>query len=50
VWAYAFEGERFDTGDRLGYLQAVVSAALDRSDLPELRAWLRLRLEREPRR
>lgn len=44
VWAYAFAGERFDTGDRLGYLQAVVSAALERPDLVGLREWLRGRL------
>ena len=44
VWAYAFEGERFDTGDRLGYLQAVVSAALERPDLVGLREWLRGRV------
>lgn len=50
VWAHAFAGERFDTGDRLGYLQAVVSAALERPDLAALRPWLRERLEREPRR
>ena len=50
VWAHAFRGERFDTGDRLGYVQAVVSAALERPDLEELGNWLRERLEREPRR
>lgn len=49
VWAFAFEGERFDTGDRLGYLQAVVSAALDRPDLPGLREWLTDRLARPAR-
>jgi len=49
VWAHAFVGERFDTGDRLGYLQAVVSVALERPDLPELRAWLRERVARGPR-
>lgn len=45
VWAHAFVGERFDTGDRLGYVQAVVSAALGRPDLAELRDWLRTRLD-----
>lgn len=48
VWAHAFIGERFDTGDRLGYLQAVVSAALDRPDLGELRDWLRARVDQAP--
>ena len=50
MWAHAFRGERFDAGDRLGYVQAVVSAALERPDLEELGNWLRERLEREPRR
>jgi UTP--glucose-1-phosphate uridylyltransferase len=44
VWAYEFEGERFDTGDRLGYVQAVVSAALDRPELGDLDGWLRRKL------
>lgn len=44
VWAYAFEGERFDTGDPYGYVQAVVSAALDRPDLGPLAEWLTRRL------
>lgn len=35
-------GRRFDTGDKLGYLQANISLASERDDLgPELRAWLR---------
>lgn len=41
VYAYRFEGERFDTGDRAGYVRAVVSAALARSELAGgLREWL----------
>jgi UTP--glucose-1-phosphate uridylyltransferase len=35
VHAYRFEGRRYDTGDRLGFLQATVEIALDRSDLAE---------------
>jgi UTP--glucose-1-phosphate uridylyltransferase len=46
VWAYEFEGERFDTGDKLGYVQAVISAALERPDIGDLDGWLRHRLER----
>jgi UTP--glucose-1-phosphate uridylyltransferase len=39
---YRFEGDRYDAGDRLGYLKANVSFALKRPDLSEqLRAWLR---------
>ncbi|MBA2564663.1 MAG: UTP--glucose-1-phosphate uridylyltransferase [Gemmatimonadetes bacterium] len=42
VHAYVFEGERYDAGDRVGYVRAVVAAALARPDLArELRPWLR---------
>lgn len=33
VLAYRFEGRRFDTGDRLGFLQATVEMALERPEL-----------------
>lgn len=33
VLAYRFEGRRYDTGDRLGFLQATVETALSRPDL-----------------
>ncbi|MGI9196940.1 MAG: UTP--glucose-1-phosphate uridylyltransferase GalU [Candidatus Nanopelagicales bacterium] len=36
-----FTGRRYDTGDRLSYLQAIIRIALERDDLgPALRAWL----------
>jgi UTP--glucose-1-phosphate uridylyltransferase len=36
-----FNGRRYDTGDRLSYLQAVITLACERDDLgPELRSWL----------
>jgi UTP--glucose-1-phosphate uridylyltransferase len=36
-----FSGRRYDTGDRISYLQAVITLAVERDDLgPELRAWL----------
>lgn len=39
--AVIFTGRRHDTGDKLGYLKAVVELALAREDLgPELRKWL----------
>jgi UTP--glucose-1-phosphate uridylyltransferase len=42
VYGLVFKGRRYDTGDRLAYLQAVVQLASERSDLgPDLRAWLR---------
>ena len=40
-----FEGTRYDCGSKLGYLQANVAYALDRSELSDdLRAWLRAEL------
>lgn len=33
VYAYAFEGKRYDIGNKLGYLQATVEFALRREDL-----------------
>jgi UTP--glucose-1-phosphate uridylyltransferase len=42
VRGVVFHGRRYDTGDKLSYLQAVITIAADRDDLgPPLRAWLR---------
>jgi UTP--glucose-1-phosphate uridylyltransferase len=42
VHGVVFRGRRYDTGDRLDYLKAVVRLAADRDDLgPPLLAWLR---------
>jgi UTP--glucose-1-phosphate uridylyltransferase len=39
---YRFEGQRFDAGDRVGYLKANIAFAMKRPDLaPTLREWLR---------
>jgi UTP--glucose-1-phosphate uridylyltransferase len=38
VYAYEFEGERFDAGDKIGFLKANVALALKR---PEMRAELK---------
>ena len=35
VYAYEFEGDRYDVGDKLGFLKATVEFALERSDLEE---------------
>jgi len=35
VYAYRFEGTRYDAGDKLGFLKATVEFALQRSDLGE---------------
>ena len=42
VRGVVFTGRRYDTGDRLSYLQAVVSLACERDDLgPAFKSWLR---------
>ena len=41
VHGVVFRGRRYDTGDRLDYIKAVVRIATDRDDLgPDLREWL----------
>ena len=42
VYGVIFRGRRYDTGDRLDYIKAIVQLAVDREDLgPDLRPWLR---------
>jgi UTP--glucose-1-phosphate uridylyltransferase len=42
VHGVVFRGRRYDTGDRLDYLKAIVQLASDRDDLgPDFRSWLR---------
>ena len=42
VYAYNFDGKRYDTGDKLGYLKATVEFALRRNDLgPAFREYLK---------
>jgi UTP--glucose-1-phosphate uridylyltransferase len=44
VYGYAFEGTRYDAGDKLGFLKATIDFALKRKELgDDLRAWLRNR-------
>lgn len=41
VWAYCFDGKRYDVGDKLGFLKATVEFALRREDLgPQFREYL----------
>jgi UTP--glucose-1-phosphate uridylyltransferase len=41
VYGVVFRGRRYDTGDRLDYIKAIVQLAVERPDLgPELRPWL----------
>ncbi len=42
VYGVVFRGRRYDTGDRLDYIKAIVQLAVERDDLgPELRPWLK---------
>lgn len=42
VLGVVFRGRRYDTGDRLDYIKAIVQLAVERDDLgPELRPWLK---------
>jgi UTP--glucose-1-phosphate uridylyltransferase len=42
VFGVVFRGRRYDTGDRLDYIKAIVQLACDRADLgPDLRPWLK---------
>jgi len=41
VRAVIFDGRRYDTGDKLSYIQATIQLACGRADLgPDLRPWL----------
>ena len=42
VYGVVFSGRRYDTGDRLDYIKAIMQIAVDRDDLgPDLRAWVK---------
>jgi UTP--glucose-1-phosphate uridylyltransferase len=42
VLGVVFKGRRYDTGDRLDYLKAIVQVAASREDLgPDLLHWLK---------
>ena len=41
VYGVVFRGRRYDTGDKLDYIKAVIQLAVDRKDLgPDLKPWL----------
>jgi UTP--glucose-1-phosphate uridylyltransferase len=41
VYGVIFRGRRYDTGDKLDYIKAVIQLASDRDDLgPDLKPWL----------
>lgn len=42
IYAYDFEGKRYDVGDRLGYFKAIIDFALEREDIgQEVKNYLR---------
>jgi len=42
VYGVVFSGRRYDTGDRVDYIKAILQLGVDREDLgPELRPWLK---------
>ncbi|MDQ1583434.1 MAG: UTP--glucose-phosphate uridylyltransferase [Microbacteriaceae bacterium] len=42
VYGVVFRGRRYDTGDRLDYIKAIIQLAVDRDDLgPDLRRWVK---------
>ena len=42
VYGVVFRGRRYDTGDRLDYIKAIVQLAVERPDLgPDLKPWLK---------
>jgi UTP--glucose-1-phosphate uridylyltransferase len=42
VYGVVFRGRRYDTGDRVDYIKAIVQLAADREDLgPDLRPWFK---------
>jgi UTP--glucose-1-phosphate uridylyltransferase len=49
MYAYDFEGDRYDVGDRIGFLKATVEYAIKREDLKdEFTAFLKRKLEQLP--
>lgn len=45
VHAYEFEGDRYDAGDRAGYVKAFIASALGRPELADdVRDWIRRRI------
>ncbi len=48
VYAYVFEGGRFDVGNKLDYVKATIELAIEREDIgQEIRAWLGDLVERK---
>lgn len=49
VYAYHFDGLRYDTGEKLGYLKTIIDFALERPDLKDaLRSYLEIKLSERP--
>jgi len=44
IYAYKFKGKRYDAGDKLGYIKAIIDFALERDDLKDdVKDYLRLK-------
>jgi len=42
AYAYKFKGKRYDAGDKIGYVKAIIDSALEREDLRgEIERYLR---------
>ena len=49
LYAYAFEGTRYDTGTPLGWLEATIAFALKRDEIgPALKGYMRQLLDNTP--
>lgn len=47
IYAYKFVGRRYDTGDRMGYIEAIIDSALDQGELRgDLMAYMKQVVER----
>jgi len=47
VYAYLYQGKRFDTGDKLGYIETIIDFALDDATLKtSLNAFLKKSVKR----
>lgn len=48
IYAYQFEGQRYDVGDKLGFIKTTIELALKREDLKDdLWQYLQLLVENE---
>ena len=47
VYAYCYPGKRFDTGDKMGYIETIIDYALENKTMhKQLHAFLKQRIDR----